>query len=75
MYLVQLLVCAFLDFLEGFINFPFKNPYHLYKVVFKVVFLPFSYVGIFRGYDSRILGLWCYYISLVVVDCFLIIGI
>lgn len=59
---------------KGFINFPFKFPYHLHKIGFKDILWCFNGVRISRACYSRISGLWMYHIDLVLLDCILMLA-
>jgi hypothetical protein len=54
---LQLFVSVFLGFFKDFFHFPFKGLYHLHIVGFKVFFLCFSYVWMFRVCCGKIAGL------------------
>ena len=67
---LALLVCVFLDFFKGFINFLFKGLLnHLHMGDFQALFLCFSYARIFWACCGRINRLWWGHSALAVIDC------
>lgn len=66
---ITLFVHIFLCLFKRFIHFFFNSIYHLHTGIFKVFFLCFSYVKIFRVSFGRIAGLQWRHIALDVIDC------
>lgn len=63
--LLQLLFVIFFDFFKGFIYYFFRNLYHLYTIVLKVIFFYFTWVGIFRACCNRRVGLRSWYTAFI----------
>lgn len=65
------IVCDSLNSFKGFIRFLITYLNNFNKVGFRVFFLDFSCVGIFRGCCSKIAKYWWWHMALPIGDCVL----